>query len=134
MGEAVVAGGFEVGDELGGGDVAGVRASGRTAQTAATQGRWVRVCHSWARSNQRQGPTGCSMLRRCFEGEQCGVADEQGGVGVLEHGDGVGWVLEEGGLGAEEFAEEDLGVGEGAAGGGVGGYGADCGEGVPGVS
>ena len=32
---------------------------------------------------------------------------------------------EEGGVGVEEGAEEDLGVGEGTAGGGVGGYGAD---------
>ena len=54
------------------------------------------------------------------------VADEECGVGVREHGDGIGWVLEEGGVGAEELAEEDLGVGEGAAGGGVGGDGLYC--------
>ena len=33
----------------------------------------------------------------------------------------------------EEFAEEDLRVGEGTAGGGVGGDGADLGEGVCGI-
>ena len=44
VGEAVVAGELKVGGELGWGD-AESRDSGRTAQTAATQGRWVRVVH-----------------------------------------------------------------------------------------
>jgi len=65
-----------------------------------------------------------------FEGEEGGIADEDGGVGVLEHGDGVGRGREEGGVGAEEFAEEDFGVGERAARGGVGCDGADRAEGV----
>ena len=47
-----------------------------------------------------------------------------------EHGDGIGWRGEEFGVGADEFAEEDLRVGERTAGGGVGGDGADCGEGL----
>ena len=103
-----------------------MRASGRTAQTAATQGRPVRVRHSWARSIQRQGPAAASIWSTGFEGEQRGVADEERGVGVGEHGDGVGGCGEELGIGADEFAEEDLRVGEGTAGGGVGGDGADC--------
>ena len=60
-----------------------------------------------------------------LKGEQGGVADEKGGVGMGEHGDGVGGVVFEGGLDVEEMAEEDLGVGYGRAGGGVGGDGAD---------
>ena len=67
-----------------------------------------------------------------FEGEESVVADEQGGVGLLKHGDGVSWVLEEGGLGPEELAEKDLGVGEGAARGGIDGYGFYCAEGMSG--
>ena len=58
-----------------------------------------------------------------FEGEEGGIADEDGGVGLLQHGAGVGQGGKEGGVGVEEFAEEDFGVGEGAARGGVGGDG-----------
>ncbi len=65
-----------------------------------------------------------------FEGEEGGIADEDGGVCLLQHGDGVGCGGEEGGLGVVEFAEQDFGVGEGTAGGGVGGDGADGAEGV----
>src|SRR5260370_41868152 len=65
-----------------------------------------------------------------FEGEEGGIADEDGGVCLLQHGDGVGCGGEEGGVGVVEFAEQDFGVGEGAAGGGVGGDGADGAEGV----
>jgi len=65
-----------------------------------------------------------------FEGEEGWVADEQGGVVGAEHGDGVGGVLVEGGCDVDEFAEEDLGVGKGAAGGGVGSDGFYGGEGV----
>jgi hypothetical protein len=49
---------------------------------------------------------------------------------VAQHGDGVGGRGEELGIGADEFAEEDLGVGERAAGCRVGGDGADAGEGA----
>ena len=65
-----------------------------------------------------------------FEGDERGIADEQGGVGLGEHGDGVGGRGEEFGVGADELAEEDLRVGERAARGGVGGDGADSGEGA----
>ena len=60
-----------------------------------------------------------------FERQQGGVADEQGGVGLLEHGDGIGRALNEGGMGAEEFAEEDFGVGERTARSSVRGDGAN---------
>jgi len=62
-------------------------------------------------------------------GEECGVADEEGGVGVGEHGGEVGGEVDEVGVGLVEVLEEDAGVGDGAAAGGVGGYGADTLEG-----
>ena len=66
-------------------------------------------------------------------GDERGVADEQGCVGVGEHVDGVGGRGEKLRRGADEFAEEDLGVGERAAGCGVGFDGADTGEDAVGV-
>ena len=55
-----------------------------------------------------------------LESEEGRIADEDGGVRLLQHGDGVGRCGKECGVGVEEFAEEDFGVGERAAGGGVG--------------
>ena len=55
-----------------------------------------------------------------FEGEQSRIADKDGGVGLLQHGDGVGSGGEEGGVSVEKFAEENFSVGERAARGGVG--------------
>ena len=63
-------------------------------------------------------------------GDERGVADEEGGVGVDEHGDGVGGRGEKLRCCADELLEEDLGVGERAAGCGVGCDGADGGEGA----
>ena len=60
-----------------------------------------------------------------FEGEEGRIADEDCGVGLLQHRDGVGCGGNEGGVGVEEFAEEDFGVGERTAGGGVGGDGSN---------
>ena len=58
-------------------------------------------------------------------GEECGVADEEGGVGGGEHEGRVGGQVEKGGMGVVEVLEEDAGVGDGAAAGGVRGDGAD---------
>jgi hypothetical protein len=49
---------------------------------------------------------------------------------LLQHGDGIGRRGKKAGLCAKEFAEENLGVGERAARGGVGGDGADPFEGT----
>ena len=65
-------------------------------------------------------------------GEERGVADEERGVGGSEHGDGVRGLVDEGGAGVVEVFEENVGVGGGAAAGGVGGYGADLFEGCVG--
>jgi len=67
-----------------------------------------------------------------FEGEEGGIADEDGGVRVLEHGDWVGCGGNKGGMGPEELSEEDFGVGEGTAGGCVGGDGLYCAKSVRG--
>ena len=71
-------------------------------------------------------------LRSAFAGEEGGVADEQGGVGGSEHCEGVCGLVEEEGLVVVEVLEEDVGVGGGAAAGGVGGDGADLLEGFVG--
>ena len=59
-------------------------------------------------------------------GEECGVADEECGVGGGEHGEGVGGLVEEERLVVVKVLEEDVGVGVGAATGGVGCDGADA--------
>ena len=56
-----------------------------------------------------------------FESQERRVADENGCVGLLQHRDGIGWTGNKRGTCANKLAEEDLSVGEGAAGGGVGG-------------
>jgi hypothetical protein len=80
------------------------------------------------------GAGGCLLLNRfaIFEGEEGGVADEERGVVLLQHGDGIGRRRFEAGVGVEEVAEEEFGVGDGAPGGGVGGDGADVFEVAPG--
>lgn len=65
-------------------------------------------------------------------GEECGVADEECGVGGGEHSERVGGLVEEEGLVVVEVLEEDVGVGVGAAAGGVGCDSADAFEGVGG--
>jgi len=50
-----------------------------------------------------------------FLSDERGIADEECGVGLLQHGDGVCGCGEECWVCEDEFAEEDLGVGERAA-------------------
>ena len=57
----------------------------------------------------------CGEVSAALQREQGGIADEQGRVVVAEHGLGVGRGGAELGVRAEEVAEEDLGVGDGAA-------------------
>ncbi|MCU1252279.1 MAG: hypothetical protein JWQ49_5308 [Edaphobacter sp.] len=134
--EAVVAGGFKVFGELRGGEVGwGVE----LRQGFGTDGpdggdpREVGAGNPLVGEVMPEaGADGGFDLLAGFEGEEGGVADEDGGVSLLQHGDGVGCGREEGWAGVEEFAEEGFGVGEGAAGGGIGGDGADRAEGVGG--
>ena len=69
-----------------------------------------------------------------FQGQQGGVADEDGGVGSLEHGVEVGRAGQEGDGRVAPLVEEDARVGEGGAAGGVGGDGAQGGERPAGVT
>jgi len=124
VGEAVLAGGVEVGDELGarlgGGD--SFRTHGPDGGDPGQSGALIPlggdvVPGAWAGFRFDVGAA--------FEGEQGGVADEQRGVGLGEHGDGIGGGRLEVRRGAEEVAEEHLCVGDRAARGGVGGDGAD---------
>ena len=121
--EAVVAGGFEVFGELGGGEVGGRRElRGERPRRRRPRGGWC-GCAIRGRDRTIARADGFFDGFAGFEGEEGRVADEDGGVCLLQHGDGVGCGGEEGGVGVEEFAEEDFCVGEGAAGGGVGGDG-----------
>jgi len=130
MGQAMIAGGCEVFDELCCGDVAfgeGFGANGPDSGYPGEAGSGVPLV---GEVEPLAGADGVFDLLAMFEGEERGVADEEGGVGLAKHGDGVGRRGEEGGVGAEEMAEEDLGVNAGAAGCGVGG---DDAEGLEGV-
>ncbi len=128
VGEAVIAGLVEVGGELGGGGgVEDFWARGPDGGDPGEAGAGVPLVgevepEEWAGDGFDVGLV--------LAGEEGGVADEEGGVGVLKHGDGVGWAGKKGGRVTYELAEEDLGVGDGGAGGGVGGDGAEVFEGV----
>ena len=130
VGEAVVAGLDEVSGELlrcDVGDAEGFGAYGPDGGDPGEIGAGAPlVCEVVPGAGAGLGFDGGAV----FDGHESGVADEDGGVGLVEHGDGVGGGGDEGGLGVEELAEEDLRVGEGAAGGGVGGDGLDGAEGV----
>ncbi len=73
-----------------------------------------------------------SMVVRCSRARRAGVADEESRVGGGEHGGEVGGEVEEGGVVLVEVLEEDAGVGDGAAAGGVDGDGANLLEGFDG--
>ena len=113
--KAVVAGEGEVLDELGGGDVADGEGLGADGPDGGYPGKAGADVPLVGEIEPLAGAYGLLDCFAGFEGEKGGVADEDGGVGLAEHRDGVGWSGDEGGLAADEFAEEDLGVGEGAA-------------------
>jgi len=46
-----------------------------------------------------------------FESEESRIANEDRGVGLLQHGDGIGCGWDESGVSVEEFSEEDFSVG-----------------------
>jgi len=124
--QAVVAGGLEVFGELGSGDSVWSDCFGPDGPDRGNPGKigvgmpfvGEVVPMAWADG-------GLDLMAR-FEREECGVADEDGSVCVFEHGDGVCRRGDEGGVRVEKFAEEDFGVGERAARGGVGGDGLYC--------
>jgi hypothetical protein len=128
--KAVVAGGFEVLGELRGGEDGG----NERFWTDGPDGGDPRefgadmplVCEVIPYAGADDG----FDLFTGLEGKESGIADEDRGVGVFEHRDGIGCGGEKGGASVKEFAEEDFGVGERTAGGGVGGDGSYCLEGV----
>jgi hypothetical protein len=69
-----------------------------------------------------------------FEGKEGWVADEDGGVGVVEHGVQVCRVRQEWDVGIAPVVEEGAGVGDGGAAGCVGCDGAELGEGLRGAA
>lgn len=125
MGETMVAGENQVFGDLGGGDVAhiqGFRADGPYSGDPGKIGTYVPLV---GQVEPLAGADGLLDLLAGFECQQCGVANEQGGVSLLEHADGIGGVLDKGGVDAEKLAEQDFGVSKGTARSGVGGDGAN---------
>lgn len=130
VGEAVIAGGVEVFGELAGSKVVqGFGAHGPDGGDPGEVGSGVPLM---GEVEPLAGADSFFDDFARFEGEKGGVADEDGSVGVLQHRDGVGRGGKESGISVEKFAEEDLGVGQGAAGGGVGCDGFDGSESVRG--
>ena len=125
VGEAVVARGGEVADELIRGKVALRERFGADGPDGSDPGEAGAGAPFVRQVEPLAGADGLFDLLAGFEGEERGIADEQSGVRVPEHGDGIGGRGDEAGLGVEEVAEEDLGVGARAAGGVVGGYSSD---------
>ncbi len=129
VGLTVDAGLVEVFSELGGGDGEGVWTCGPYGGDPGEAGAGVPLVGEVVPGAGADSVDGLDV-GAVFESEESRVADEDGGVVIAEHGDGIGGRGDEGGVGVEEFAKEDAGVSEGAAGGGVGGDGADGGEGA----
>ena len=126
MGAGVV----EIFSELLRGDLAGVEGFGTDGPDGGNPGEFGAGAPLVGEVKPLAWPDGGFDLFARFEGKEGGVADEDGGVCVLQHGDGIGCGGEERGVGVEEFAEEDLGVGERTARGCVGSDGFYCAEGV----
>ena len=127
VGEAVVAGVIEVGDELGGGGGGeGLGAGGPDGGNPGETGAGVPLM---GEVEPEEGAGDGFDAGLALAGEEGGVADEEGGVGVLEHGDGVCGLWEEYRIVGVEAAEEDVGVGDRGSGGSVGGDGAQGFEG-----
>lgn len=115
VGEAVIAREGEVFGELGGCDV-GDRESVRSHRPDGGDPRETCAGPPLVREVEPvAGTHGFFELRADIEGDESGVSDEYGCIGLLEHSDGVGVAGNEGWLDGEELAEEDFGVGKGAA-------------------
>jgi hypothetical protein len=128
--EAVIARGFEILNELSGGEVTeGFRADRPDGCDPGETGAGAPFV---SEVEPLTGADGFFDGFPGFEGEESRIADENGGVGLLQHGDGVGRGWQERGMSVEKFAEENFGIGERAARGGVGGDGFYCGERVRG--
>ena len=128
----MVAGGFEVFGELRGGQGGVAESFGADGPYSGDPGKFGAGAPFVGEVEPFTSAEGGFDLLTGFQCEEGGVADEDGGVCALQHGDRIGRGGDEGGVGVEEFAEENLGVGEGTAGGCVGCNGFNCGEGMRG--
>ncbi len=133
MGEAGVAAGGEVVDELIRREARGGKGFGADGPDGGYPGEAGEFAPEVGEIEPEErcggrGVDGGAMLA----GEESGIADEESGVGGDEHGGGVSGEIEVGGVGSVEVLEEDADVGGGTAAGGVGCDGADELEGVAG--
>src|SRR6201999_1373159 len=119
--EPVVAGAFEILTELGGSDGMGTQGFEAHSPDGGDPGK-TGACAPLVRDIEPEAVADGSFDGLAgFKGKQRRVADKNGGVCLLQHGDGVGGSRDKGRPVAGEFAKEYLGVGEGAARGSVGG-------------
>ncbi len=127
VGEAVIAGCLEVMGDVGGGvGGEGLTAGGPDGGDPGQAGAGAPLGGEVNPETRADGGFDGGLM---FSGKEGWVTDEEGGIGPVEHGEGVGWRGEDGGVCAKEMPKEDLGIGDGGAGGGVCGECADAGEG-----
>ena len=94
---------------------------GETPQTAETNGRPVSVAPLFSQVVIDQFFAGAlEAVGAFFEGHESGIADEDGGVGSIEHGVEIGGHRNERHVWVSPSMEEDAGVGDGGAAGGIG--------------
>ena len=120
MAEAGVAGVLEIGGDVRGGNAGGgdrIGIGGPDGGDPDSVGELVPLVSEVEVEELFAGASFAGVA--VLEGKERGVADEECGVGDLEHGLEVGGVLDEGGLNLPEAREEDArvgGRGDGAAG------------------
>lgn len=91
VGEAVVAGVGEVFDDLRLGDVAFGEGFGADCPYGGDPGESGAGAPLVGEVEPLAGADGVFDLFAVLESEKSGVADEECGVGLAEHGDGIGW-------------------------------------------
>ena len=120
MAEAGVAGVLEVLNDLGGRDAGGGDGFGAGGPDGGDPDGSGEVVPLVGEVEVEELFAGAALAGfAILEGEQGGIADEEGGVGGLEHGFEVRGMFKEAGLNLPEAGKEDAGVGGRGAGGGV---------------
>ena len=131
VGEAGVAACGQVGDELPRGKAGGGKSFGTHGPDGGDPGQGGELVPQVGQVEPEEGCVDCGFnLGAAFSCEESGIADEERSVRGCEHGQRIGRALDEGGIRAVEVLEEDAGVGDGAAAGGVGCDAADARQGV----
>ena len=133
VGEAGFAAGGEVSDELLRGETCGYEGFGARSPDGGDPGESGELAPEMGEVKPEKWGVGCGVeLSAVLACEECGIADEECGIGRGEHGQRIGGLVDEGRVGGVEVLEEDAGVGDGTAAGGVGGDAADAGESIGG--